>query len=84
LAGASDAHELPTGAKKSICMPDGVKLADLKEVFIKYAKENPEKLNFAESHCFTRFHQSIFIDAFLKSLYDVRSVWCRSYARLLF
>jgi CRISPR/Cas system-associated protein Cas10 (large subunit of type III CRISPR-Cas system) len=30
-------------------MPDGVKLAELREVFIKYAKKNPEKLNLAAS-----------------------------------
>ena len=34
---------------KKYCMPDGVNLAELKKVFIKYAKENPEKLNLAAS-----------------------------------
>lgn len=34
---------------KKYCMPDGVVLAELKKVFIKYAKENPEKLNLAAS-----------------------------------
>jgi hypothetical protein len=47
LAGVHDArNDLDS---KKYCMPDGVKLAELKEVFIKYAKENPEKLNFAAS-----------------------------------
>jgi hypothetical protein len=44
---------------KKYCMPDGVKLEQLKEVFIKYAKENPEKLNFAAS--------SVTINAFKKA-----------------
>ena len=34
---------------KKYCMPDGVNLAELKKVFIKYAKENSEKLNLAAS-----------------------------------
>jgi hypothetical protein len=45
-------------SKKS-CIPDGVKLAELKEVFIKYAKNNPEKLNFSAS--------SVTISAFKKA-----------------
>jgi hypothetical protein len=40
-------------------MPDGVKLAELREVFIKYAKKNPEKLNLAAS--------SVAINAFKKA-----------------
>ena len=47
LAGVQDAwNDLDS---KTYCLPDGVKLADLKEVFVKYAKENPEKLNFTAS-----------------------------------
>ena len=34
---------------KKYCMPDGVNLAELKKVFIKYAKENSEQLNLAAS-----------------------------------
>jgi len=34
---------------KKYCMPDGVNLAELREAFIKYAKQNPEKLNLAAS-----------------------------------
>jgi hypothetical protein len=30
-------------------MPDGVNLAELRQVYIKYAKENPGKLNLAAS-----------------------------------
>jgi hypothetical protein len=57
LAGVHDArNDLDS---KKYCMPDGVKLAELKEVFIKYAKENPEKLNFAAS--------SVTINAFKKA-----------------
>ncbi len=44
---------------KKYCMPDGVQLAELKEVFIKYAKENPEKLYLAAS--------SVTINAFNKA-----------------
>jgi len=47
LAGVQDAwNNLDS---KKFCMPDGVKLAELKEVFIKYANENPEKLHLAAS-----------------------------------
>ena len=47
LAGVQDAwNDLDS---KKYCLPDGVKLAELKAVFIKYAKENPETLNFAAS-----------------------------------
>jgi hypothetical protein len=57
LAGVHDArNDLDS---KKYCMPDGVKLAELKEVFIKYAKDNPEKLNFAAS--------SVTINAFTKA-----------------
>jgi len=57
LAGVHDAwNDLDS---KKYCMPDGVKLAELKKVFIKYAKENPEKLNFAAS--------SVTINAFKKA-----------------
>ena len=57
LAGVQDVwNDLDS---KKYCMPDGVKLAELKEVFIKYAKENPEKLNFAAS--------SVTISAFRKA-----------------
>ena len=34
---------------KKYCMPDGVNLAELRKVFIKYAKNNPGKLNVAAS-----------------------------------
>ncbi len=34
---------------KKYCMPDGANLAELKQVFIKYAKENPDKLYLAAS-----------------------------------
>jgi len=44
---------------KKYCMPDGVKLAELREIFIKYANENPEKLYLAAS--------SMTINAFSKS-----------------
>jgi hypothetical protein len=57
LAGVQDVwNDLDS---KKHCMPDGVKLAELKDVFIKYAKENPEKLNFAAS--------SVTINAFNKA-----------------
>ena len=57
LAGVQDVwNDLDS---KKYCMPDGVKLAELKDVFIKYAKENPEKLNFAAS--------SVTINAFNKA-----------------
>ena len=45
---------------KKYCMPDDVKLAELKEVFIKYAKENPEKLHLAASNVTI----NAFVDAF--------------------
>ena len=57
LAGVHDAWN-DRGSKK-YCMPDGVKLAELKEVFIKYAKANPEKLNFSAS--------SVTVNAFKKA-----------------
>ena len=44
---------------KKYCMPDGVKLAELRDVFIKYAKENPGKLYLAAS--------SVTINAFNKA-----------------
>ena len=44
---------------KKYCIPDGVKLTELKEAFIKYAKKNPEKLNLAAS--------SVAINAFKKA-----------------
>jgi len=51
LAGVQDAWN-NLDAKK-YCMPDGVKLAELKEVFIKYARGNPEKLHLAASSVVT-------------------------------
>ena len=57
LAGVHDAWN--DRDSKKYCMPDGVKLAELKNVFIKYAKENPEKLNFSAS--------SVTINAFKKA-----------------
>jgi hypothetical protein len=57
LAGVQDAwNDLDS---KKFCMPDGVELAELKEIFIKYAKENPEKLYLAAS--------SVTISAFNKA-----------------
>jgi hypothetical protein len=57
LAGVQDVwNDLDS---KKYCMPDGVKLAELREVFIKYAKKNPEKLNLAAS--------SVAINAFKKA-----------------
>ena len=57
LAGVHDAwNDLDS---KKYCMPDGVKLAELKEAFIKYAKKNPEKLNLAAS--------SVTVNAFKKA-----------------
>jgi hypothetical protein len=57
LAGVQDVwNDLDS---KKYCMPDGVQLAELRDVFIKYAKENPEKLNFAAS--------SVTISAFKKA-----------------
>jgi hypothetical protein len=47
LAGVQDAwNDLDS---KKYCMPDGVKLAELKKALIKYANENPEKLHLAAS-----------------------------------
>jgi hypothetical protein len=57
LAGVQDVWN-DLDSKKS-CIPDGVKLAELKNVFIKYAKNNPEKLNFSAS--------SVTISAFKKA-----------------
>lgn len=57
LAGVQDAwNNLDS---KKYCIPDGVKLTELKEAFIKYAKKNPEKLNSAAS--------SVTINAFKKA-----------------
>jgi Rap1a immunity proteins len=57
LAGVQDVwNDLDS---KKYCMPDGVKLTELKEVFVKYAKENPEKLYLAAS--------SVTINAFNKA-----------------
>ncbi len=43
LAGVQDVwNDLDS---KKYCIPDGVKLAELKQVFIKYAKENPQNLH---------------------------------------
>ena len=44
---------------KKYCMPDGVNLAELREVYIKYAKQNLEKLYLAAS--------SVTINAFNKA-----------------
>ena len=44
---------------KKYCMPDGVNLAELREVYIKYAKKNPDKLYLAAS--------SVTINAFNKA-----------------
>ena len=57
LAGVQDVWN--TLDSKKYCMPDGVKLAELREVFIKYAKKNPGKLNFAAS--------SVTLNAFKKA-----------------
>ncbi|MGI9568767.1 MAG: Rap1a/Tai family immunity protein [Desulfobulbia bacterium] len=47
LAGVQDAwNELDS---KKYCLPEEVKLADLKDVYIKYAKQHPERLNFPAS-----------------------------------
>ncbi len=47
LAGVQDVwNDLDS---KKFCMPEGVNLTELKEVFVKYAKENPEKLYLAAS-----------------------------------
>ena len=58
LAGVHDArNDLDS---KEYCMPDDVKLAELKEVFIQYAKENPEKLNFSASSVTTNAFNKAF------------------------
>ncbi len=47
LAGVQDVwNDLDS---KKFCMPESVNLTELKEVFVKYAKENPEKLYLAAS-----------------------------------
>ena len=45
---------------KKYCMPDEVNLAELKMVFIKYAKENPKKLNVAASSVTIRAFRAAF------------------------
>ncbi len=58
LAGVQDVwNDLDS---KKHCMPDDVKLAELKEVFIQYAKENPEKLNFSASSVTTNAFNKAF------------------------
>ncbi len=47
LAGVQDAwNDLDS---KKYCLPDGTNLAELKDVFIKYAQKNPARLNFPAS-----------------------------------
>ena len=47
LAGVQDAwNDLDS---KQYCLPEGTKLSELKDAFVKYAKKNPEKLNFPAS-----------------------------------